>query len=83
MPTTQGRRQRLPIDEVTKRYYLGFCHPDADWKRCLGHSFPQQDAILSRLVKSLAWTRTASRSSQRFLERFFNTCNPETLRTRE
>jgi len=78
-----GPAPTLPIDEVTKRYYLGFCHPDADWQALLGPFLSSQDAILSKAGEIPGLDKNSIRSSQRFLERFFKILQSDTLRTRE
>lgn len=78
-----GPAPTLPIDDVTKRYYLGFCHPDADWEALVGPFLTSQDAILSKAGEIPGLDKQNIRFIQRFLGKFFKTLQSDTLRTRE
>jgi hypothetical protein len=73
-----GPAPTLSIDQVTERYYLGFCHPDTDWNDLLTFFLGKREKMLSLVSEIPGLTEQSIRVSNRFLERFFNT-----LRSRE
>jgi hypothetical protein len=78
-----GPAPTVPIDEVTRRYYLGFCNPDADWSALLGEYLAKQEVILAKAGEVPGLTKQTIKSNRRFLEKFFQILQSDDLSTRE
>jgi hypothetical protein len=76
-----GPAPTLPIDEVTERYYLGFCSPDADMGPLFKHYLAKQDALLETADTLPALEKKSRRSIRRFLYGFFEILQSEPLRS--
>ena len=76
-----GPAPGLPIDDVTERYFLGFCDPDADWEQLFGEFLNRQQEILALTGAIPDLDKNSARSSRRFLVKFFETLQYEPLRT--
>ncbi|MCJ7814632.1 MAG: hypothetical protein MUP31_01145, partial [Xanthomonadales bacterium] len=76
-----GPAPTLPIDEVTERYYLGFCSPDADMDPLFRHYLAKQDALLEMADTIPALEKKSRRSIRRFLNGFFDILQSEPLRS--
>ena len=66
-----GPAPTLPIDEVTERYYLGFCHPDTDWDSLFDTYLSQQETLLSLIDEISALDKLSIMKADYFLEQFF------------
>jgi len=62
----------LPIEDVRDRYYLGFCHSDADWEWLIEKFDAQRQTILAMADDIPGFSRQSKKSTSRFLEKFFN-----------
>jgi hypothetical protein len=68
-----GPAPGLPIDNVRRRYYLGFCHPDPDWDSLFELFLGQKETILSMIAEVPGLNSKSIRSTKRFLNGFFET----------
>ena len=74
-----GPPPSLPIDSVTDRYYLGWCHPGTHWDGLVREFLGLRDAIMSEpdLVPGL--DDKSERHVRRFMNSFFKTLDSESL----
>ena len=73
-----GPPPSLPIDEVTERYYLGYCHPDIDWDNLFSDFLSRQNSLVSQVDEIDGLYKRERRSAKRYLESFFDILqNPE------
>jgi hypothetical protein len=75
-----GPAQTLPIEEVTDRYYLGYCHPDTDWDSLFDTFLAQQEKMLSMIDEIPSLDRHSTKKVRYYLEQFFITLNSIELR---
>jgi len=61
----------LPIDDVRRRWFLGFCRPDTDWDALFAHFQSKQDDMLQLIDDVPALIVAEHRSTTRFIEQFF------------
>lgn len=66
-----GPQPGLPIDDVRKRYFLGYCHPDTDWDGLFEDFLQRQDRMLALTAQVPGFDKTSIRSTRHFLEKFF------------
>jgi len=78
-----GPPPSLPIDDVTKRYYLGYCHPEADWDS-LFDEFQLHKSELQDLIPEVPGLyKKEETSSRRFLDKFFRILNSPKKREKQ
>jgi hypothetical protein len=76
-----GPAPGLPINDVRKRYYLGFCHPETNWD-ALFTTYLEKQATLQTLVADVPDLNKKSRKSvNRYLEKFFDILHSDEERT--
>ncbi len=75
-----GPAPGLPIDEVTKRYYLGYCHPGLDWIALSEHYLSRKMALQSLVNETPGLDNKSTKSTQRFLQGFFDILQSPKLR---
>jgi hypothetical protein len=75
-----GPAPTLPIEEVTDRYYLGYCHPDTDWDSLFDTFLAQQEKMLSMIDEIPSLDRHSTKKVRYYLEQFFITLNSIELR---
>lgn len=75
-----GAARGLPIDEVTQRYYLGYCHPGLDWIALSGHYLNRKMALQSLVNETPGMDSKSIKSTQRFLQGFFDILQSPKLR---
>ena len=75
-----GPPPTLPIDEVTERYYLGFCHPDLDWAELVTKFTTLKTAVFDELDQIDGLNRSSRRVTRGFLQRFFETLESDKKR---
>lgn len=75
-----GPPPALPIDEVTDRYYLGFCHPEIDWNGLFDEFLARKDALLSLPGEVPGLYKRERIAMQRYLANFFNILNSQKRR---
>jgi hypothetical protein len=78
-----GPAPTLPIDEVTERYYLGFCSPGADMDPLFKHYLAKQDALLEMADTIPGLENKSRRSIRRFLNGFFEDLQSESFRAEQ
>jgi hypothetical protein len=74
-----GPAPGLTIDEVTERYFQGFCDPEADWQQLFGEFLNRQRDILALVDTIPELDKNSVRFSQRFLVKFFETLQYEPM----
>jgi hypothetical protein len=78
-----GPPPSLPIDEVTDRYYLGYCHPGTDWN-ALFDEFRSSKNAIHALIPNVPGLQGKQKSAvNRFIDRFFRILNSPERRDRE
>lgn len=75
-----GPAPTLPIEEVTERYYLGFCHPDTDWDSLFDTYLSKQETMLSLPGEIPGLDKHSIMKADHFLEQFFRILNSRDLR---
>ena len=66
-----GPAPTLPIATVLDRYYLGYCHPDTDWKSLFTLYLDKQEEMLSMAGEIPGLERNSRKFVSRFLREFF------------
>jgi hypothetical protein len=66
-----GPPPSLPIDEVTQRYYLGYCHPEADWNSLFIEFKSNRSALQNLIPEVPGLVKKEKTSSRRYLDKFF------------
>jgi hypothetical protein len=66
-----GPPPTLPIDKVTERYYLGFCHPDIDWDALFQEFLSRRVTLLSLVDEVPGLYKREQSKAERFLKKFF------------
>ena len=70
----------LPIDKVTQRHYLGFCHPGMNWEPLFQSFLAYQDEILSLPATIQGMSEKSVDETRNFLADFFEEIQSETER---
>ncbi len=70
-----GTPPGLPIEDVTDRYYLGFCHPGIDWDELFDEFLGRQEDLLATVGEVPGLYRREKKAAQRFLRGFFSVLN--------
>jgi hypothetical protein len=68
-----GPPPTLPISKVTQRYYLGYCHPGADWPALYEYFASREASVFEELDALDGLDRNMRKSAEYFLARFFDT----------
>ena len=66
-----GPAPGLSITEVVDRYYLGFCHADTEWESLSDRFLSQEAAMLSLVDEIPGLDKKSTKSTRRFLGKFF------------
>lgn len=66
-----GPAPGLPIDSVTERYYLGFCHPELDWDGLFGAFREREAAVYTLTTEIPGLNEKSSDTTRQFLEEFY------------
>jgi hypothetical protein len=75
-----GPAPGLPIDSVTQRHYLGFCHPGQDWQGLFDEFLARKMQIRESIGDIPGLSERSSLETQAFLIGFFKTIEDESLR---
>ena len=78
-----GPAPGLPIDGVTDRYYLGFCHPDIDWDELFEYFTSRRDSLLALVDEVPGLGRNSARQTRSYLEKFFEILGDENERNEQ
>jgi hypothetical protein len=70
----------LPITSVKQRYYLGFCHSDADWDALFSRFSALREDAISMLVQTPGFGRGERRMTGVYLDSFFSIVGSEKSR---
>ena len=70
-----GPAPGLRIDEVTDRYYLGYCHPNSDWFALSEYYLSRKTNCYRWLAETPGWTKQASIQQPVFYRNFSISCN--------
>lgn len=68
-----GPAPGLPIDDVRQRYFLGYCQPGTDWESVFAIFEERKPELLALTEAVPGLSRKSRRSTDRFLEEFFET----------
>ncbi len=74
-----GPNPALPIDDVKDRYFLGFCMPETGWEPLFREFSGRQAELLAVIDGIPRLSRNSTRSSRRFLQKFFEILQSEPL----
>ena len=66
-----GPPPSLPIEEVTQRYYLGYCHPGVNWNLLFAEFKTNQSALLNLIPEVQGLAQKEKASAKRYLDQFF------------
>ena len=77
-----GPPPSLPIDEVTERYYLGYCHPGIEWAPLFGELLSLQGDIEAEVPTVPGLYKRERSSAKRYIEQFYKLLNSPTKRTK-
>jgi hypothetical protein len=75
-----GPAPGLPIESVTDRYYLGFCHPDLNWDTLFAAIKSRKQDIMSMREQVPNLKRSSRNWADRFLRQFFEILEADDLR---
>jgi hypothetical protein len=75
-----GPSPGLPIDEVSDRYYLGFCHPDPHWATLFASINDKKQDIMGMREEVPNLKKSSKKWVDRFLRQFFQILETEDLR---
>lgn len=78
-----GPAPGVPIKEVRERYFLGYCQPGTDWETLYDRFQKREQAILKLTRTVPGMSRRSTRSTIRFLEKFFDLLNDPADRQRQ
>ncbi len=67
-----GPAPGLRIDEVTDRYYLGYCHPNSDWFALSEYYLSRKTRLLSLVSETPGLDKKSINTALTFLQGFFD-----------
>ena len=67
-----GVSPRLHFRDVRKRYYLGFCHPQANFETLFADIQQNKDSMFALVQDTPGMTSSSKRSSRIYLDKFFD-----------
>lgn len=70
-----GPPPSLPITEVTQRYFLGYCHPQADWSALFSEFLSGKGDILAEVPTIPGLYKKEKSRATRYLEKFYKILN--------
>lgn len=70
----------LPVKKVRHRYYLGYCHPDADWDALFAKFSGLEKDFMTMVIETPGFGRGDRRQSGVYLDTFFDNLDSEKTR---